>query len=265
MDLPQIVTAGIFDSRVARKNAVISKNRKTTMFEIELPIEEGGVSYIDSGSLPIAPGTVISIKPNRLRHTKFPYKCYYVHMVVPKGALYDALMNTPDFFTTEEFDRYEKIFQKLIRSYNSLSPREEILLQSLVLELIYTVSKESVTDCAGKNTAGNTGVINASLEYIKEHLTEPLTLERVAGAMSLSPVYFHNTFKFAVGMTLRDYVEEQRLKKAIALLLSTDDSLTKIAYECGFSSQSYFSSVFKRKMKTTPRSYVQELYTRYQL
>jgi len=87
----------------------------------------------------------------------------------------------------------------------------------------------------------------------------------VAQAMSVSPVYFHTIFKSAVGKTLRDYVEEQRLKKAINLLQTTDDSLTRIAYECGFSSQSYFSYVFKCRMKQTPREYVQELYSRYEL
>ena len=265
MEFPSIVSAGIFDSRVARKNAVISKNRKTTMFEIELSIEEGGVSYIDSGATPISRGTVISAKPNQTRHTKFPYRCYFVHMSVPKGALYDALMNTPDFFKTEQYDLYEEIFKKLTKAYNSLSAQEEILLQSLVLELIYTTSKDGAAEFAGSKTAGNGFVIEDALAYIKEHLTEPLTLERVARATSLSPVYFHNTFKFAVGKTLREYVEEQRLRRAITLLQTTDFSLAKIAYECGFSSQSYFSYVFKRRMKMTPRAYVQELYTKYQL
>jgi AraC-like DNA-binding protein len=265
MELPQIVSAGIFDSRVARKNAVVSKGRKTTMFEIELAMEEGGVSYIDSGVTPIRRGTVVSAKPDQMRHSKFPYQCYFVHMSVPKGALYDTLMNTPDFFQTEQYDIYEAIFKKLIKAYNSLSPKEEILLQSLVLELIYTTAKDTAAEFSGSKTAGNGFMIEGALAYIKEHLTEPLTLERVAGAMSLSPIYFHNTFKFAVGMTLRDYVEEQRLRRAIALLQTTDFSLAKIAYECGFSSQSYFSCVFKRRMKMTPRAYVQELYTKYQL
>lgn len=265
MELPSIVSAGIFDSRVARKNAVISKNRKTTMFEIELPMEEGGISYIDSGAMPIDRGTVISAKPHQMRHTKFPYQCYFVHMSVPKGALHDALMNTPDFFKTEQFERYEGIFKKLIKAYNSLSSKEEILLQSLVLELIYTTSKDSAAEFAGSKSVGSGFLIENALVYIKEHLTEDLTLKKVSGAMSLSPIYFHNTFKFAVGKTLRDYIEEQRIRRAINLLQTTDFSLAKIAYECGFSSQSYFSCVFKRRMKMTPRAYVQELYTKYQL
>ena len=265
MELPSIVSAGIFDSRVVRKNTVISKNRKTTMFEIELPMEEGGISYIDSGETPIVRGTVICAKPDQMRHTKFPYQCYFVHMSVPSGELYDALMNTPAFFKTEQFERYEEIFKKLIKAYNALSSKEEILLQSLVLELIYTTSKDSAAEVAGNKAVGNGLLIQNALRFIKEHLTEDLTLETVSAAMSLSPIYFHNTFKFAVGKTLRDYVEEQRIRRAITLLQTTDFSLAKIAYECGFSSQSYFSSVFKRRMKMTPRAYVQELYTKYQL
>lgn len=265
MELPSIVSAGIFDSRVARKNAVISKNRKTTMFEIELAIEEGGISYIDSEATPIVRGTVISAKPDQMRHTKFPFQCYFVHMSVPEGPLYDALTNTPDFFKTEQYERYEELFKKIIKAYNSLSSKEEILLQSLILELIYTTAKDSAAEVSGSKAVGTGRLIENALAYIKEHLTEPLTLENVASAMSLSPIYFHNTFKFAVGKTLRDYVEEQRIRRSIALLQTTDFSLAKIAYECGFSSQSYFSYVFKRRMKTTPRAYVQELYTKYQL
>lgn len=265
MELPDIVAAGIFDSRVARKNAAISRKRKTTMFELELPIEEGGISYVDAEEIAIVPEVVISVKPNQIRHTKFPYRCYFVHMMLPKGRLHDILMNTADFFKTDQYGRYEDIFKKLIKAYHSLSPREEVLLQSLVLELIYTVAKESSSELTGNRSAESGILIEKALSYIKEHLTEPLPLERVAGAVSLSPVYFHNTFKFAVGMTLRDYVEEQRLRHAIGLLQTTDFSLAKIAYECGFSSQSYFSSVFKRRMKTTPRRYVREIYTKYEL
>ena len=82
-------------------------------------------------------------------------------------------------------------------------------------------------------------------------------------AVALSPIHFHNFFKKSVGKTLREYVEEQRIKKATGLLLTTNDSLTKIAFECGFSSQSYFSYVFKRKMKITPREYVKDVYAKY--
>jgi AraC-like DNA-binding protein len=265
MILPEIVAVGIYNSHIAAKNIKISKKRRTSMFEIELPIEDGGISYIDSNSKQINPNMIICAKPGQVRHTKFPFKCYYVHMIIHSGVLYDMLINTPDFFETEKSNIYKDIFVKLIKHYSTLADSEEIILQSLLLELIYTIKKDSTLKNKNGNFTNNYSKVEKSLSYIKEHLTEDLSLDKVAKSVSFSPIHFHNTFKTAVGKTLRDYIEEQRIKKATNLLLTTNYSLTQIAYECGFSSQSYFSYVFKRRMKKTPREYAKEIYSNYEI
>jgi len=264
MELPTLVAAGIYDSRIASKNIAISKNRKTTMFEIELPIESGGTSYIDANTTSIHPNMIISAKPGQIRHTKFPFRCYYVHIMLPEGTLRNALLQTEDFFPITRYETYEKIFTRLIKHYNFLSPTEEILVQSLLLELIYWVIQDSAAKPTGKSV-GQDSVAEKAIRYIGEHLTENLSLDAVAKAMSLSSVYFHNAFKSATGMTLHSYIEQQRIKKAIHLLQTTDFTLAKIAYECGFSSQSYFSFAFKRRMGQTPRQYIRESYGKYEL
>ena len=90
-------------------------------------------------------------------------------------------------------------------------------------------------------------------------MTEDLTLETLSAKFNLCPTHYHNIFKYNTGVTLREYVENQRIKKATNLLISTNLSLAQIAYECGFSSQSYFSFVFKRKFNTTPRKYAEKI------
>jgi len=263
--LPEIVAAGIYNSEIAVKNTVISKNRKTSMFEIELPIGYGGISYIGSCSKPIHPDMIICAKPGQTRHTRFPFQCYYVHMIVHDGILYDTLCNTPDFFDTASRNVYRKIFEELIRHHHILAKQEELILQSLILELVYTISIDSEKNNKNAGITHSSFAIEKALDYIKEHLTEDLCLQKVSKAMSISPIHFHNTFKAAVGMTLRNYVEEQRIRKATNLLLTTNNTLTEIAYECGFSSQSYFGYVFRRRMKKTPREYVQEIYNQYEI
>lgn len=263
MILPEILTVGVYNSQYLTKNTVVSKNRKTTKFEIELPIEEGGISYIDDNSMPITPNMVICAKPGQIRHTKFPYKCYFLHIILHSDILYDTLMNAPDFFETEQPEIYKTVFTKLIKYAQAAD--NEIIMQSLVLELIHTIGRDvkGMNQCAyHKNSNGFR--IEKAIRYIKQNLTEDLSLEKVAAYVSLSPIHFHNSFKAAVGKTLREYVEERRIKKAIQLLMTTDSSLTEIAYACGFSSQSYFSFVFKRRIKKTPREYLQEIYRKYE-
>lgn len=263
MDLPNVVAAGIYDSQIAARNTAVSKKRKTTMFEIELPLTEGGISYVDSNSLPISTNMIICAKPDQIRHTRFPFKCLYVHMIIHEGPLYDILINTPDFFETNQYANYKRLLEKLSWHFNLLSESEEIIIQSLILELIYTIGKDTTKRTVNHKSISNHQIIESAIKFIADNLKEDLCLEKIARQMSLSPVYFHALFKASVGKTLRDYVEEQRIKRAITLLQTTDDSLTKIAFECGFSSQSYFSYIFKRRMKQTPRKYAQELYDKY--
>lgn len=265
MQLPEIVAAGIYDSKVVAKNIVISQKRTTSVFEIELPLCDGGISYIDSGAKPITPNMIICAKPGQQRHTKFPYKCYFVHMNIHDGELYDLLMSTPDVFETGKSHVYKSIFKRINKYYHTPAGSEYLLLQSLLLELVYTISKDSGKTVKSGSASNRSQIIEQSLSYIKEHLTEDLSLAAVSESVSLSPIYFHNIFKASVGKTLRDYIEEKRIEKAIHLLMTTDCTLTQIAFDCGFSSQSYFSYVFKRRMEKTPREYVQEIAKKYEL
>ena len=175
------------------------------------------------------------------------------------------LLTLPDYISIENTEYYKEIFSDLNNYYSTAVKEDEIILQSLVLKLIYSLNRDA-NPRLNKDNANSINhiVIEKSLNYIKQNLTEDLSLEKMAQLMSLSPVYFHTCFQTSVGKTLRDYVEEQRLKKAINLLITTELTLTQIALECGFSSQSYFSFVFKRRMGTTPRQYVKEVFAKYE-
>lgn len=263
MELPEIVACGVFDSRVAFKNIETSKSRSVWKFEIELALEDGGVTHIDSNAYPIRQDTVICAKPGQTRYTEFPFRCYYVHILLSEGPMRDAMNEISDSFITGKGETYRSLFVRMIRHYSSFSEDSRLLLQSRLLELIYTLRTDEARQ-GNTRVAARQTLIEETLNYIQDHLTEDLTLERVSKAMSFSPIYFHNTFRASVGKTLREYVEEQRIRKAIHLLLTTNDSLTKIAFECGFSSQSYFSYVFKRRMGITPRAYVRDTYKKYE-
>ena len=137
-------------------------------------------------------------------------------------------------------------------------------MQSLVLELIYTLitdAKRRVPHDRVKRS--NYRVIESTIKYIQENLTADLSLEAISRRAGFTPIHFHNVFKASTGKTLRAYVEEQRVKKAANLLVTTDDTLAEIAYDCGFSSQSYFSYAFKRKTHKTPREYAKGVFERY--
>ena len=262
--LPQIVAIGIYNSQIAIKNRTISKNRKTTMFELELPIGNGGMSYINEESHPINENTVICAKPGQIRHTRLPFKCYYIHMIVNEGDLCDILTALPNYIEFSDTDPIKEIFISLCEHHNTGISNDDILLQSLILKLIYILSENSASIIKSTPKSNNHKTIEQTLEYINNNLSADLTLERLASAANFNAIYFHKLFKASTGKTLHEYVEDQRIKKSINLLISTDMTLTEIAYECGFSSQSYFSYAFKKKIGSAPREYAKKIQLKYE-
>lgn len=262
--LPKIVAIGIYDMHINFPNTPVTPKRKTAMFEIEIPIEDGGIAYTNHEAVPITTDLVVCAKPGQERHTKGPFKCYYIHMELREGDLYDILTSLPTYIKTDKKEEYARIFQQMCACSEIAVEEDEILLHSLVLQLVHLL----LTDSKRHNTrlqmkGNNYVVIERVLNYIQENLSSDLSLEAVSSFAGFSPVHFHKLFFKATGRTLREYVEGQRIKKAMQLLLSTKMNLTQIAYECGFASQSHFSYVFKRKMNVTPREYVRNVSDRY--
>ena len=90
--LPDIVAAGVYNSKRRLGDKKESKIRTTTMFEIELPCENSGFSFIDYESREVNANVIICAKPNQKRHTaRLPFTCHYIHLQVDEGLLCDTL------------------------------------------------------------------------------------------------------------------------------------------------------------------------------
>ncbi len=260
----QIESAGIYNAKIARPTEQVSRNRSAALFELELPLADGGISYIDEQAQPIRKNRLICAKPNQVRHTKFPFACYYIHLRAPDETVFSLLSAMPDFIDLSNRSRVEAVFKEISAAFNSFDQRAELWIQSQVLQLIHFLRLETETGAAARHVSQAYGSVAKAIDYIRENLAGDLCLHTVAAAVSMSPTHFHTCFKFAIGKTLRDYVEEERIRKSVTLMLTTDQTLTRIAYACGFSSQSYYSYIFKRRMGTTPRAYIQQLNSLYE-
>lgn len=96
--------------------------------------------------------------------------------------------------------------------------------------------------------------IEKALHYIETHLSEPLSRDQVAEAVGLSSAHFSRIFKEKMGKPFSDIIAEYRITKSLSLLQSSR-TLSRIALECGFCDQSYFTKVFKKFKGITPKDY----------
>ena len=93
------------------------------------------------------------------------------------------------------------------------------------------------------------------LNFIRENFATELTLDDMAREADLSTKYFCSFFKTMTGTTPMKYLLTYRIERAARKLLGSDDSITQIAYDCGFNDLSYFIKTFKDIKKITPKNY----------
>jgi LacI family transcriptional regulator len=109
-----------------------------------------------------------------------------------------------------------------------------------------------VRDSSDSRAISDAAVRNA-IQFIREHLTEAITNEDIARAVGLSKTRLQIRFREALGMSLREFLSERRLRRAENLICSTDLTFADIAERCGFKHHEYLGYVLKRQKGITPR------------
>lgn len=146
-----------------------------------------------------------------------------------------------------------------------LAERINLLAQSTglrrLLELLHLMSESKEVEticCTGyQPVAAQLDVerLRRACEFISEHAHQELSRDAVADVVHMSGSGFSRFFKSHTGMTFQDFLSDVRISRACELLGTTNQSITEIALECGFSEMTTFNRTFRKFRDTTPTNY----------
>ena len=115
---------------------------------------------------------------------------------------------------------------------------------------------ESVFEVRGQNKSNRQlSLVVRVNDYIADHMDDDLSLTTVADAVHFHPVYLSRIYKETAGISLSEYIADQRLKAACSLLCTTATPIAAIARATGFASPNYFSRWFRKQTGVTPQEY----------
>src|SRR5215213_5831605 len=101
--------------------------------------------------------------------------------------------------------------------------------------------------------------LRKAIALIDHHLSDEeegrLALRVVARAVRMSYFHFSRAFKQSMGMTATNYIAERRIARAKKMLEETELPISEIALRSGFSSQSHFTTAFRRLAGATPKAF----------
>lgn len=113
---------------------------------------------------------------------------------------------------------------------------------------------EKIIVQSGKNELTEEQVAELK-EYIETHLHETLKIQDLAKIIEINQQYLKERFKNTYGVTVHEYIVNQRLEKAKYLIKDSHYSLQEIALKIGYSSLSSLSQAFKHKFRKPPLSF----------
>ncbi len=124
-----------------------------------------------------------------------------------------------------------------------------LLMRELMLEIVAFDGFLS----AGKEMGD--GRIENAMRFIRDNYSSNIGVSDIAASCGLHQVRFREIFREKTGFSPSEALLRQRLREACRMLSFTDKKVRQIAEVCGFGSEFYFCSVFKRKLGCRPTEY----------
>ncbi|MGB3064479.1 AraC family transcriptional regulator [Sphingobacterium thalpophilum] len=177
------------------------------------------------------------------------------------------LLNQFIYNNSRGFKVPEKYFSQISERVSQLKAADQMdMLMHFfyLLRALANISRETEALCTERvevafDAVHGSNRIKQICNYIKEHFRDELSLEDAADYANLTPQAFCRYFKKHCGVTFVTYLNRIRVKE-VCNQLNEDrlDSVSFIAYNCGFNSITNFNRVFKQIMGCNPKEYVQQ-------
>lgn len=113
-----------------------------------------------------------------------------------------------------------------------------------------------------KGTAGEEDIPSLDLHrfhtitsYIELHYQQKISLSDIASTVNLCESECCRTFRRVTGISIFEYLQDYRIKKACDLLAETDDRIHEVADAVGYGDPNHFSKVFRKRIGVSPRQY----------
>lgn len=213
-------------------------------------------------------GDLVIFKPFDIHYTESRDSNYYERYVVnfhadslacilTKGEirlLFETLDSCVMHLNPEEALDVFGCFQKIESYSKKKGLLSEKLLYSAVFQLIMLLSSLPKTSRITSGQDVPEEIVTA-LQYIDQHYKENIDLDAISDILHMSKYHFCRLFHNTTGATFLQYLYNIRLTKVHNLLLETSMTLTEIAAQTGFSSNSHLSRVFQKVYQTSPREF----------
>ncbi|WNR43975.1 helix-turn-helix transcriptional regulator [Paenibacillus roseipurpureus] len=137
---------------------------------------------------------------------------------------------------------------QLVMKQETLEP-----IYDLILGIYQDIQKQRTQDVKDQSNQILTDTVKEMIE--EQYWDLNLSLQSIAAAMKLSSAHVSKQFRLHESMSISEYINDVRLRKALELLETKDYSINRIMELVGYNNEGYFFKLFKKKFGITPKEY----------
>ena len=199
----------------------------------------------------------VAIAPDTIRHTvdmlneRYPRAESHQPWDIA-GPDFAHLTNTPELTDT---------LGRLVAVSRTSDINKDVLagftLQELLVRLMQTQARQLIFQDYARHLT--THRFAAVVGYIKQHLAESLTIDKLSALACMSKATFFRVFKREFGLTPVEFIIRERLGEAKRLLRHPLASVAEVCLRAGFNNMSYFQALFKKHEGITPGAYKRDV------
>jgi len=126
-------------------------------------------------------------------------------------------------------------------------------IQEMLVRLMQTQARQLIFNNYAQHLTSHR--FAAVVQYIKQHLTEQITVEKLSALACMSKATFFRVFKRELGLTPIEYIIQERIAEAKRLLRNPLNSVADVCFRAGFNNTAYFQKLFKQYEGITPGLY----------
>ena len=179
----------------------------------------------------------------------------------PKTEKHDRWKIDLSCFHLQNTSEIASALDRLLSVSTENIPAKDVIadftLKELLIRLMQTQARQLILDSYHKHTTTNRFAF--AVEFIKAHIHEDITIDKLSNLCYMSKPSFFRCFKREFGISPVDFIIQERIKAAKKLLKDINVTIGQASYAVGFNNLSYFFKLFKRIEGVTPNEFRKSL------
>lgn len=145
-----------------------------------------------------------------------------------------------------DYDEMDKILTELVARLNRGNTETVQIPENIRMDI-------AIQEAGEPHNAS----IHSAKHFILKHIQENICIDDIAEEVHLNAQYLMRLFKKEMGVSILEYITDERIKLAKEILLKTDYPINQVADSVGYANYSYFTKIFKRATGVSPKKYRQ--------